>query len=147
MTSAGCHRIGLTSFLAGAMLLAPACRSAPERPLQDLTVYRSLGSWTGRGPVQTDAFIGQTGAFRLRWKTQGPTAPSGGTFRVFLHSSVSGRRLLTVVDREAAGAGEGETHVTEDPREFFLVIEASDLEWSITLDEAVRARGPASGTL
>jgi hypothetical protein len=114
--------------------------------MEDITVYRPIGSWTGSGSVQTEAFIGETGAFRVRWRTVRAGDNPDGSFRVVLHSSVSGRPLLTVVER--GGPGDGEAHVSEDPREFFLVIESSNLEWSVTLDEAVRARGPAApGTL
>ncbi len=128
-------------LLAG--LVTMACREPPEPQFRDITVYRPIGSWTGRGPQQTEAFIGQTSAFRVRWQTESVPGTSNGAFRLFLHSSVSGRPLLTVVDRQ--GPGTGEAHVVEDPREFFLVIEASGLEWSVTLDEAVSARAPVDG--
>ncbi len=81
--------------------------------------------------------------FRVRWQTESAPNTSSGTFHLFLHSSVSGRPLLTVVERQGPGAGEA--NVVEDPREFFLVMEASDLEWSVTLDEAVSARAPVEG--
>ncbi|MGE0704120.1 MAG: hypothetical protein AB7F99_10410 [Vicinamibacterales bacterium] len=130
-------------LLAG--LVTTACRQPPpEQQFRDITVYRPIGTWTGRGPQQTEAFIGQTGAFRVRWHTENTPGTSNGTFRLFLHSSVSGRLLLTVAERQ--GAGGGEAHVVEDPREFFLVIDASGLEWSVTLDEAVSARAPVDGS-
>ena len=92
--------------------------------------------------MQTEAFIGETGAFRVRWRTSNETAPGAGAFKVTLHSSVSGRPLLVAVEHR--GIGNSTAVVSEDPREFFLVIQAADLDWSVTVDEAVRATA-ASG--
>jgi hypothetical protein len=139
-------RLGLCASLA--LIIAgcgPAGQQPLEQPVEELTLWRPIGTWKGRGPTQTEAFIGQTGAFRLQWEARQSQPSAGGAFKVVLHSSVSGRPLLTVVDHP--GPGVGEAQVTEDPREFFLVIEAAGLEWSLRLDEAVRATRPAAGTL
>jgi hypothetical protein len=122
--------------------VASACRQ-PAPDVRELTVWRPIGSWSGRGLTQTEAFIGETGAFRVRWKTTNETAPGAGTFRVTLHSSVSGRPLLVAVEHR--GVGSNTAMVSEDPREFFLVIQAANLDWSLTVDEAVKARSTASG--
>jgi hypothetical protein len=58
--------------------------------------------------------------------------------RIIVHSDVSGRPLLTAVDRR--GAGKDVTYITEDPRTFFLVIESEDLEWSVEVAEGIPAR-------
>jgi len=131
--------------LVTSMLVLAGCREPPAPARRQVTIWRPIGNWTGSGSTQTEAFIGESGAFRVRWETKSGRATAGGSFKVLLHSSVSGRPLLTVVERD--GAGSGEAHVTEDPREFFLVIEATNLEWSIALDEAVRAWGPADTAL
>jgi len=122
--------------------LAVGCREAPPAT-RELTLWRPIGSWSGGGLVQTEAFIGETGAFRIRWRAFNESSPDSGVFRIVLHSSVSGRPLLTVLEHRGTGAGE--QHVTEDPREFFLVMEAAGIEWSVSVDEAVRASGPAAG--
>jgi hypothetical protein len=121
---------------------AVACRQ-PSLPAREVTLWRPIGSWSGRGVLQTEAFIGETGAFRVRWRTFDETAPGAGTFRVTLHSSVSGRPLLVAVDHR--GAGSNTAMVSEDPREFFLVIQAANLDWSVSVDEAVRATSTTSG--
>jgi hypothetical protein len=54
-----------------------------------------------------------------------------------LHSGVSGRSLLQAVSHR--GIGRDVTYVTEDPREFFLVIDGSNLEWSVSVDEGFPA--------
>jgi len=121
-------------------LLATACREAPSRAGEPAVVWRPLGSWSGRGSMQTDAFISDTGSMRLRWETRNESAPGAGYFRVTVHSDVSGRSLVDAVD--VKGVGGATAYVTEDPRPFFLAVESANLDWSVTAEEAVSATGP-----
>jgi len=91
--------------------------------------------------MQTEPFISDTGSLRLRWETRGEAAPGTGTFRVTLHSDVSGRSLLVAVD--VRGVGRDTTYVTEDPRPFFLAVESANLDWTLEANEAVAATAPA----
>jgi Ethanolamine utilization protein EutJ (predicted chaperonin) len=59
------------------------------------------------------------------------------TFRVRLHSAISGRPLQTFV--EQAGSGDGTAYVEDEPRVSYLVIESANVEWTAILDEAVAA--------
>ena len=90
--------------------------------------------------MQTEAFISDSGALRITWETRNETAPGRGAFKVTLHSGVSGRPLLEAVEHQ--GVGRDVAYVTEDPREFFLVIEPSNLDWSVSVAEAVPATAP-----
>jgi hypothetical protein len=101
-----------------------------------VTLWRSLGSWSGHGLTQTESFIGN-GALRVIWETRNEAAPDTGTFGVTVHSSVSGRPLLQAVEQR--GVGRGTAYVSEDPREFYLVVESSNLEWSVTVEEGISA--------
>jgi hypothetical protein len=87
--------------------------------------------------MQTEPFISDTGSFRLRWGTRNERARGAGTFRVTVHSDVSGRPLLVAVD--AKGVGADTAYVTEDPRPFFLVVDSADLDWTLAAEEAVNA--------
>ena len=127
--------------LLGVALLTASCREDRTRARTPTVVWRKLGTWSGHGSMQTDPFISDTGSLRLRWETSHEAAPGAGTFRVTLHSDVSGRPLLVAVD--ANGVGRDTTYVTEDPRPFFLAVEAANLDWTIAADEAVAATGPA----
>jgi hypothetical protein len=125
--------------LAAVLLTAAACRTPPEPAPQTAkteTVWRELGSWTGSGARQTESFLSETGMLRLRWQA-GPTpdASTGRTFRATVHSAISGRALATVVEHE--GPGGDIAFLREDPRSFFLTIEANGLEWSVSVDEGV----------
>jgi hypothetical protein len=102
-------------------------------------VWRELGSWTGSGARQTESFLSETGMLRLRWQA-GPTpeASAGRTFRATVHSAISGRALATVVEHE--GPGRDVAFLREDPRSFFLTIEANGLEWSVSVDEGMTGR-------
>jgi hypothetical protein len=94
--------------------------------------------------MQTEPFISDTGSLRLRWDTTHEDAPGTGTFRVTVHSDVSGRALITAVD--ARGVGRDVTYVTEDPRQFFLAVESSNLDWTLSAEEGMAATAaPAPG--
>jgi hypothetical protein len=112
-----------------------ACANQMPAAQTDAVVWRKLGSWSGRGPMQTEPFISETGSLRLRWETSHEAAPGTGVFRVTVHSDVSGRSLVLAVDKR--GVGRDVAYVSEDPRPFFLVIESANLVWTLAADEAV----------
>jgi hypothetical protein len=126
--------------LAGAAFLAASCGDAAPDARTGTVVWRPLGSWSGRGSTQTDPFISNTGSLRLSWETRNEAAAGTGTFRVTVHSDVSGRPLVLAVD--ARGVGRDVSYVSEDPRSFFLVVESTNLDWTLTADEGVTASRP-----
>ena len=113
-----------------------ACRT-PASTSQNITVWRPLGSWAGQGSTQTDPFISDTGTLRLKWETKNEGRPADGSFKVTVHSDVSGRPLILAVDHKGTGADT--TFVYEDPRPFFLVVESSNLDWTLSAEEPVAA--------
>ena len=134
-------RVALASVGLGIALLGASCRDDGARERTPTVVWRKLGTWSGHGSMQTEPFISDTGSLRLRWETSREAAPGTGTFRVTLHSDVSGRSLLVAVD--VRGVGRDTTYVTEDPRPFFLAVESANLDWTVEADEAVAATAPA----
>jgi hypothetical protein len=136
------HRTPRLSILvlAGVALLTPTCADDAPRARTPAVVWRKLGSWSGRGSTQTDPFISNTGSLRLHWETRNEAAPGTGIFRVTVHSDVSGRPLVQAVD--ARGVGRDTTHVSEDPRSFFLAVESANLDWTLAAEEGVAATGP-----
>ena len=130
--------------LVGIALLNGSCGDDHARARTPTVVWRQLGSWSGRGSMQTDPFISDTGSLRLRWETTTEAAPGTGRFRVTVHSDVSGRPLVVAVD--ARGVGRNVAYVSEDPRSFFLAVESANLDWTVAADEGVAATvGPAPG--
>ena len=129
------HRLSIP-VLAGMALLSASCREAP-RARTPTVVWRTLGSWSGHGSTQTGPFISDTGSLRLRWETSHEAAPGTGTFRLTVHSDVSGRSLVLAVDMR--GVGGDTTYVNEDPRSFFLSVESANLDWTVTAEEGVAA--------
>jgi hypothetical protein len=134
-----------------AAALASACGPRADPKPQDAArgvVWRPLGSWSGRGSLQTESFTSETGALRVRWETK---LPSGGPdrtalhkadsavapslFRLNAHSAISGRLLQTVVEQGGAGSGVGYVH--QDPRVFYVVVESNQLSWTFTIEEAI----------
>jgi hypothetical protein len=94
--------------------------------------------------MQTEPFLSDTGSLRISWQTSNEAAAGTGTFRVTLHSDVSGRPLLVAVD--ARGVGRDVAYVSEDPRQFFLAVESTNVDWTVAADEGVdAAAAPPAG--
>ena len=123
--------------LVAVALLGASCRDEAARARTPTVVWRRLGAWSGRGSMQTEPFISDTGSLRLRWETIHEAAPGTGIFRVVVHSDVSGRSLVVAVDTR--GVGRDTTYVSEDPRPFFLEVESADLDWTLVAEEGVAA--------
>ena len=117
------------------LLAAGGCRApAKPEPSRDV-MWRSLGSWSGRGRIQTESFTSDTGVMRVEWKAANDMSPGAGTFQLTINSAISGRPLQVAVDRR--GGGHDVAYVQEDPRVFFAVVDSTDLDWSFTIEEAV----------
>jgi len=114
-----------------------ACRGVPDPPpvrREQQVAWRPLGTWTGRGHKQTESFTSDTGTLRAHWKTTNPDA-SGAAFSLTIHSAISGRPLATIV--EQSGAGGGTAYLYEEPRVFHAVIDAANVDWTVTIEEGV----------
>jgi hypothetical protein len=117
-------------------LLSSGCGTPSAEPVQkEVFVWKKLGEWSGNGNVQTESFIGLTGALRMRWRTENEAPKGAGTFRLILQSAISGRTLQEPVDE--TGTGEGEAYVAEDPRGFYMSVESAHLDWWVSVEEAV----------
>jgi hypothetical protein len=131
----------LLTFLAAFAAASCACGPHANPKAQAAAggvVWRPLGSWSGRGSLQTESFTSETGALRVRWETRDPKAEvsaAPASFRLNAHSAISGRLLQPVV--EQAGAGSGVGYVQQDPHVFYVVVESNQLNWSFTVEEAV----------
>jgi len=104
-------RLTMTNVKSGLVistLIAGACgRGAhnADDPPRQVVVWRTVGSWSGRGNSQTESFTSDSGALRIRWTTthQKPGGPAD--FRVTAHSAISGRLLQEAVDHRGTGSG------------------------------------------
>ncbi len=128
---------------AGVVIVVAACASAcrgdqpspvAERPAAAAIAWRKVGSWSGRLSQQTESFEVSTVAMRLRWQTTSETSPGAGRLTVTLHSAVSGRPLQTIAD--AHGVSSATANVADEPRWCHFVIEAANVEWQMTLEQA-----------
>ena len=118
------------------MLVATGCAPEPSTTAREPDVvvgWQTLGSWSGRGSIQTESFLFEGGILRVRWETESKGAPATGTFHLVLHSAVSGR--LLAVAAEHLGTGKGEFYIPEEPRPAYFVIESEGLDWSFTVEE------------
>lgn len=132
-------KIALAAVLS--LVAAAGCRTKPAgpppaqaAPAQALA-WRPVGSWSGRGNLQTSSFESGSGQLRVRWKTANVAARGGGHFELSAHSAISGRVLDIVA--EAKGPGEGTGYVDQDPHVFYMEVQSSDLDWTFAVDEAV----------
>jgi hypothetical protein len=129
---------GLVAAALAASACGPRADAKPPAPARQSVVWRPLGSWSGRGSLQTESFTSESGALRVRWQTtaqKAEPAQASGVFRLNAHSAISGRLLQPVVDQ--AGAGSGVGYVQQDPHVFYVVVESNQLNWTFTVEEAV----------
>jgi hypothetical protein len=124
---------------AGALI---GCQSRPQAESKLETKapaigWRPIGSWSGRGNTQTESFNIESGYFRVKWETKNEPATGKGTLKVLANSAVSGRPIAPVVEHRGVGRGTG--YVSDDPRMFYLLIESTGVEWSLTVEEGVAA--------
>ena len=125
-----------------AAVAAVGCRARadqPPKPAAQSVAWHQLGTWSGRGNLQTESFTSETGALRVRWETtpQAGDAASAatGAFRLTAHSAISGRPLQEVVDQTGVGNGVG--YVQQDPHVFYVVVDSIHLNWTFTVEEAI----------
>jgi hypothetical protein len=126
----------LAAFAAAAVIAA-ACRSEPSLPAaQPVVIWHQVGSWKGRGHLQTETFTSDTGAFRVTWETWNETVPGAGTLHAVFRSGDSGREIMDAVS--ARGVDHDVEYVSaERPRWYYLTIESANVDWSITIDEQI----------
>lgn len=118
--------------LAGTFLVG--CHaSAKPNPAHTVFAWEPVASWSGNADYQTDSFNIGTGQWRIKWEARNQPAASGGSFRIDVHSSVSGRFVMTSVNHQ--GAGQGVAYVAEDPREFFLVVQSTGVNWKVAVEQ------------
>jgi len=122
-----------------AMLVASACSSSAPPPPRDLVVWKEVGSWSGRGDQQTGVFTSDTGGFRVHWALKNEARKDAGRLRVVLRSMDSGREIVEAVDEQGAGSGVEEI-AAERPRWYYLTIESSEADWSVSVDERIDAQ-------
>jgi hypothetical protein len=129
-------------FLVTAALASSSCgprsNPNPQAAAARGVAWRPLGSWSGRGSLQTESFTSETGALRVRWETRLPGANAPvppGLFRLNAHSAISGRLLQQVVEQSGAGSGVG--YLQSEPRVFYVVVESHQVNWTFTVEEAV----------
>jgi hypothetical protein len=118
--------------------VAAACSSKPKpqpQQAQRTIVWRTLGSWSGRGNRQTESFTSDTGTLRVRWEATALPGRASPSFSLEAHSAISGRLLQTVVDKGGPGSGTG--YVQQDPHVFYMVVDADGVGWQFTVEEAI----------
>jgi len=125
--------------LIGAVLACAACRPEPAPPPREVSIWRQVGAWSGRGNAQTETFTSDTGAFRVTWETRNETSPGAGRLYAVFRSGDSGRDIMDAV--KAQGIGHDVEYVAaERPRWYYLTIESANVDWSIRVDEEIRGQ-------
>jgi hypothetical protein len=131
----------LKMVLIVAALAAGGCRSQSDAKVQSkppAVGWRPIESFSGHGNSQTQSFNIESLQWRIKWEAKNEMPPGTGAFHVTVHSAVSGRPLQVAVDQR--GVGHGISYVTDDPRLYHLVIESSNVDWSVAIEEAVVAQ-------
>lgn len=119
-----------------------ACRSEHTATHKTRVEWRAVGSWSGHGDAQTDSFDIGYSDVRIRWETKNEKPAGAGTFRAAVCSAVSGRELVTAVNQK--GVGHNVTYVSVDPHWSYLLINSSNLDWSVTVEEQTTVELPTA---
>ena len=127
-----------------ALVVTAACDPASDRAAADAqratalpAPVRELGSWTGKGNT-TLGFVSESGSFRITWKARNQEDTRPGAFQLTLRSGISGRPMKVIADQK--GTGSGSVEFGDDPRMYEFLVEASGMDWSITVDETFAPR-------
>ncbi len=115
------------------------CEATSSPPPTYVAVTRPLGTFSGRGN-QTLGVVSESGRLRVTWETFNEAPSGAGTFRLTLHSGVSGRPLEMIADER--GPGKGTRELADDPRPYNLMVESANIEWSFSVEEVVAAPVP-----
>jgi hypothetical protein len=108
--------------------------AAPQPATREVVIWNPIGKWSGSGDMQTSSFQSATGSFRVQWETHNErSVEKGGRFRLTLHSAISGRPLVEVVDKR--GVGSDLEFVHEDPRTFYMSVDSVNVDWSFSVEE------------
>jgi hypothetical protein len=83
--------------------------------------------------------VSDSGRLRISWETHNEQPPGAGTFRLALHSGVSGRPIEVITDER--GLGKGTRDVIDDPRPYNLMVDSANLDWSFSVEEIVAVPG------
>ena len=127
---------GWVALLAAATVFSTACGSGALNIFGlDGYVWEPRGTWSGHGSLKTDPFPGKTGGLRLTWKTSQTPLSGPGTFTVAVHSAESGRKISDAIDLR--WAANGTAYLMPEPQPFYLVIDAKDVDWSVSVEETV----------
>src|SRR5262245_4994957 len=94
--------IGVTCACAPGPTLTAKNEPASEPEIR----WVEVGSWHGRGTMQTESFFSDAGMLRVTWKTAHETGKDGGILRLSLSSGISGRPLEMLADQHGLGRGE-----------------------------------------
>ena len=124
-----------------AVLVTVACQSPPRPnppPPVRIVGWKHLASWSGRGSVQTETFLSDTGSFRVRWETKNESRPGAGTLKVAFRSGDSGRVIIDAVDHK--GIGNGVAEVGDMVRWYYLSIDSANVDWSVIVEEPIMGR-------
>lgn len=111
-------------------------RDAPRG--EPVVVWKQIGTWSGRGNIQTETFTSDTAGFRVRWETKNEAAGGGGRLRVVFRSGDSGREILEALDVRGVGHDVEEV-AAERPRWYYLTIESANVDWRVSVDERIDA--------
>jgi hypothetical protein len=121
-------------------LTAIGCQSKPDTmvPRQPSNAgWQQVATWSGHGNAQLDTFDMPDYSWRIRWETKNAPGPARGRLHVEAHSADSGRLLAEPID--VTGNGRDTAAVNVDPHRFYLVVESSDVNWMLIVEEPVGA--------
>ncbi len=120
-------------------LLATGCGAdGSDQPPIPETIWKPVGSWSGRGNQQLETFSMPRVTWRVRWEVRNVALETPGALRVTVNSADSGRTVTDVTDiTDVKEPDRDVSYVTDQPHRFYLVVTSSDLDWTLTVEEPI----------
>jgi hypothetical protein len=130
-------RGAVAAALACASFVSSACGGGrgPENRAAHETSWQHVATFSGRGNAQLETFPIGGWTWRVQWETKNESPAGTGTFTVTAHSGDSGRQLAEIAD--VHGVDHDTTYITELPHRYYLVVNSSNVDWRLVVEEAV----------
>ena len=105
-------------------LLVPVAAHAQE--------WRVIDSWSGSGQLETQTFRVSSSEWRVDWEAT-PSGDYGSVFQVYVYRGDG--TLVTLAANVANQGGTSVSYVHAPPGEFYLMMNAANVNWSVEAEE------------
>jgi hypothetical protein len=112
-------------------LLAHRDKEAKAKPKNAFAGWQPVGVFSGRGRMESPRFEVKSSVWRMNWSCQANETPAKKSFQVHVMDSL-GKLVGTPIS--ATGDDHQVTVMEDGPGTFFLVVQATNMRWELTVE-------------